>query len=425
MNKLTMALLCTVIAVPGSTAGQQASVEFGPVLRGTINVVFANQNGIVVLTDSMLTETQQNAQGIRTSRQLTTPGQKLFRIDDHTVCAFAGFAFADTTPLPEFLNSVSAIMGRYEDSLGAMPSTSFADKLQLLETVFAYYLTGIANIRDVASAGDYSFELLLAGVDVDGTPKVGRLILGTVSESAGPASGMVFQTKTQERQVFSRASEGMIFINGKSAVAEQILRRPKQWAADDPAVATYVDAVEKRKPLTIDQMKAFAISLKQLTAEHDREVGGPNQIAVVANGEVKSVEQPSFPAISLTHFKFRIVTTMEIDNGSSNCLSCKPGRPTGIGVVVNGLFAVFYSNRFIHVLQPIDDAYWNHNEFRDCVLIYNGGSKTLFAKANKVIDSDLEIGPGVPKGSPVLKQLLEDFRWRSVDDKRKIPVTKK
>src|ERR1700735_4007457 len=56
------------------------------VSRGTINVVLANQNGIIALTDSMVTAGR---------KQLREPAQKLFKLDDRTVCTIAGFLSSD------------------------------------------------------------------------------------------------------------------------------------------------------------------------------------------------------------------------------------------------------------------------------------------------------------------------------------------
>ena len=84
--------------------------------------------------------------------------------------------------MPDFLNSVSSIMGRYKDRLRTIGPLSLADKFTLLEVVFSYYLAGIANIRAESQTNDYEFQLLLAGYDSDGTPQIGRLVLGIVVE---------------------------------------------------------------------------------------------------------------------------------------------------------------------------------------------------------------------------------------------------
>jgi hypothetical protein len=154
-------------------------------------------------------------------------------------------------------------------------------------------------------------------------------------------------------------------------------------------------------------MKALAVSLKQHTSEGDPEVGGPSQIAILKNGRIDSIEQPSFPPIDPTGFNFQIVATITVDN------SATPGRPTSYGILTSGLFGVYFNDTFIHVRQRLDDAYYANNEFKDSVLFYGGG-RTIFAKTNRVTDCDLEIGPNVSRDSPEVKELLKNFVWRSV-----------
>ena len=56
--------------------------------HGTVNVFLVNKNGLVVVTDSRLS----NAAGI------VGNGQKLFRIDDRTICTIAGW-YSDPGPV--------------------------------------------------------------------------------------------------------------------------------------------------------------------------------------------------------------------------------------------------------------------------------------------------------------------------------------
>jgi 20S proteasome alpha/beta subunit len=140
-------IIVMLVSVFGAQAfcEDKGKVEPGPSLHGTINVLVANDRGIVVLADSRLTEITERPDGTLVSRQLPTPHQKVFRIDDRTICAFAGFAAANTPPLPDFLNNIPAMVGRYEDRLRTAGPLSVSDKLQLMQDVFAHYLTGIAN----------------------------------------------------------------------------------------------------------------------------------------------------------------------------------------------------------------------------------------------------------------------------------------
>src|SRR5947209_12189144 len=88
-------VLMVCFALADDSFSQDKTVGSWP-RGGTINVVVANDNGLIVLTDSMLTEFRRGLNGILTQGQLKDPAQKLFRIDDKTVCAFAGFASAPT-----------------------------------------------------------------------------------------------------------------------------------------------------------------------------------------------------------------------------------------------------------------------------------------------------------------------------------------
>lgn len=395
-------LYCTIILV-GAFCQDKTAIEPGPSFRGTINIVAANDLGIVVLTDSMLTGTWI-ANGVLHSRQLPTPGQKLFLIDDRTVCAFAGFASADTSSLPDFLNSISAIMGRYQDRLRHIGPLSISAKLEELEVLLTYYLTGIANIRDGSKGEDYTFQLLLAGYDVDGTPKIGRLVLGTVVEPV--RAGTLLKSVTNERNVFPITHRQMICVNGINNLALEILRSTNAWRAD-PAVPACEQSASDQELLSIEQMKALAISLKQRTADQYPQVGGPNQIAVLTNGRVlQPVDQPPFPPITPSEFTFRIISGQKVDGGD-------PRKPILYGIVMNGYVGLYFKNEFIHVKQELDNTYYGANTFRDCILTYRGG-KTRFEKSNEVVDSDLEIAAGVSRDSQEVKQLLHDFKWRAV-----------
>ena len=393
----------------------------GPVLSGTINVIAADDQGMVVLTDSMLSQRVPDGHGGWTIRQLPDPYQKLFQIDERTVCVFAGFASAPTPQIPDFLNDTSAIMGRFESSLRDRPLPTISEKMKLLEAIFSHYLTGVANLREsLLSEGDHTIELLLAGYDPDGTPKVGSLILQVQPErSAG--GNPLFETVTSEFQVVPVAGQasgvmygmipltggGFVVVHGQPVMAMEILRQPTSWVTD-PAVASYADSETKKKPLTVEQMKALAISLKQHTSEITPSVGGPVQLAVLTGGHIQCVDEPKFSPITATRFKFEIVTHITIDN------SGMPVGRMGRGVfVAPGLFTLYFKNSFKRVEQWLDEAYFGGNVFRESRLLYNGG-RLQFENSNEVYDSDLILG-GVNRDTPEVKHLLNDFKWRHVE----------
>ena len=86
-----------------------ASADPNPVLTGTVNIVLANANGIVALTDS-----NQTGKSPSTGEPFTSPlpGQKLFRLDDRTVCTIAGFGSLPFPDYPELNTSADGGIGQ-------------------------------------------------------------------------------------------------------------------------------------------------------------------------------------------------------------------------------------------------------------------------------------------------------------------------
>ena len=421
MNRILAVVAVLGSLFSGSVCGAQ--LDPGPVLSGTINVIAANEQGIVVLTDSMLSRKTPNGQGGWTYKQVPDLGQKLFQLDNRTVCTFAGFASVKTPPVPDFLNNVSAIVGRYKGRLHSPESATVEEKLSLLEAIFSYYLRGTAQMLNVVgSESDYYVELLIAGYDPDGTPRVGSVILQMQPAGAQNVSVSLFDTVTPEFKVVPIARQttavmegmiplaagGVVVVHGQPKLALEILQQPADWASD-PAIAAYADSRTKGKPLTVEQMKALAISLKKHTSEKEPTVGGPNQIAVLTGGLVRSVEQPPFPTITATAYKFDIVETLALEDRE-----LRPLGRAGDAVAAPGKFTLFFKNSFKRVQQHLDGAYFAGNVFTECRLIYSGG-RLQFEDSNQVSDSDLILGYGVDRNDPKVKHLLNDFKWRHVE----------
>jgi hypothetical protein len=413
MPKLSPILAALLVTVAPALCGDQPGPNQWPRTGGTINIVVASDQEIVLLTDSMLTESWRDAAGIAHSRQLREPGQKLFRIDDRTVITFAGFASADTPVLKDFLNSVPAMVGRYQDRLRGLSPLSFSVKLDLIQDVFAYYLSGIENLRD-GDEGDYQLQLMMAGYDLDGTARLGRIVLARSSRAG--RTGLVSDSTAREHWVIRAGPRQIVCINGIGDAAIQMLRHTNEWIPDETSSACWRRS-ETAASLGPEEMKSLAIELEKQTAVRFPEVGGPKQIATFSNARLE-IDQPSFPSVNISPFKFRIVTGVSMNSGAG------PGSPYPYGVVVTGpgVFTLYFSNEFVHARQELDDGYFGRNRFKDCILLYRGG-KTRLEKSNDEVDSDLEIASGVRRDSPEVKELLRDFGWRSV--KYDVPMAPK
>ena len=166
MRLLTFAFLCA--------SSVWAIAEQQGVAHGTINVFLANQNGIVVLTDSRLTYTGSML-------TLPNPAQKLFLLDNRTVVTFAGFATQALTMDPDVTNATSEIIQYYAYELYSKRENehpSLKQKLGGLAWILKSQVELIATISNSPQVKSYDLEVTMAGYDVDGLAKIDWVDLG-------------------------------------------------------------------------------------------------------------------------------------------------------------------------------------------------------------------------------------------------------
>jgi hypothetical protein len=392
-------LLFWVLAALCLVGGHQLAVaDEASVIRGTINIVLANANGIVVLTDSMQTAVTPTAQ----QRQLPNPGQKLFQLDDRTVCAIAGFGSAPVPTVPEFTSNAAGIIQQYKRELERdSQNQTIQMKLTGLSFLFNFYLSGVANLRNILNeAGQYDFALLLAGYDSDGKPKIGRLRLRTRIEPS--ASGSLLLNPVTEDLSESAVGQDLVYeVAGQPHVALNILENPSHFA-DDPAITVYAQAkaADRGRSLTLEQMKALAVSLARHTAQVNPSVGGEDQIAVLKDGRVQSVSQRRFPEQPSPIKQFGLVV------GNSW------GR-NGMRLGAAGTIQLYVDNTIVDDDQTLDGNYFFRNKFLHCHLRYDGGV-TRFDQSNIVSDSDLTIGRKADPNSATLRELISRFSQKAV-----------
>lgn len=200
------------------------------VVHGTINVALGNKNGIVVLTDSMLSSG---------GHQLHSRGQKLFKLDDQTVCAIAGFVSAPAV-LPDLSTQTGSAIREYVQASKSLPPQSLAERLRNLAYTFEGYLDLISNTR-LASAQTtpldaYRLQIIVAGYDLDGKPRIGKISLKLVwfLDTLEP---------TVEEATIADISEGLTWkLNGMPDVAIRLLQHP-ETIPEDPDLKTYKDSM--------------------------------------------------------------------------------------------------------------------------------------------------------------------------------------
>ncbi|MBI2162232.1 MAG: hypothetical protein HYU25_17945 [Candidatus Rokubacteria bacterium] len=375
------------------------------VVRGTLNIVLGNRQGIVAMTDSMVTQISFSAGGAVQIRQLPDPGKKLFRLDDYSVCTIAGFGSKSLSSAPEFGANAAGIIERYAEELGRNTShrASFREKLTALSFLFEFYLTSVSNVELITQGqtqpDKYAFELLLAGYDDDLKAKIGRLsIMAAVIPMADGRPGIRAETL---RVAVRPVEDSLIYeLAGQPDIADAILQR--RQATSDPAVQTYTASItaDHGRSLTLEQLAALADALVRHTERVNSTVGGERQLALLRGGRVETIRGPHFSASAARPMKFILL----LGNRFAD---------VGTAVKIEGGTVLFVRNVFQRAAQSIDGSYFFGNQFADCEIRYNGG-KTRFDTTNQVTNCTLLLGPQAPAGSPVVQQLLQNFQWRAV-----------
>lgn len=374
-------LLATTPKLPGNTPS---------IFHGSINIVMANPNGIVVLADSM-----QTTGILDNQKQLRRSGRKLFQLDAFTVCAVAGFLSTSTDAVPEFLNNTSVMIEEYkrESSQWDKPLT-FHDKMGILSSIFRFFVSGVAEINsDYWQAEKYRVEVFLVGYDVNGKPTIGSFVLNTSKTRDGSVVTSIDEnTETVIEDNFFYGA------HGASDLANGIMDKPLRLRYQ-PAIRKYMSAKSANtlRQLTVDQMRDLAKILKQQTSRRYKSVGGPDQIAILRSGKVDSVVQPTFQSAALPPYKFNFIAWMLQE-------------PGWVGITP-GAVNVYVHNVYIGCNPEVilDTNFFVNNQFRYCSIVYDG-QITRFGADNVVTGSTLIIGPHATDTGQI-KQLQQDFSW--------------
>jgi len=338
--------------------------------RGTVNIVLANRSGLVAVTDSY--QTLQREDGRYAG---TILGQKLFVLDQTTVCTIAGFASAPLRKFPEFMNSAAEIVEEFVEETRARHGLTFHQKLMTLVYLFQRDLELMGNLGDIHAQGladVYGLELILAGYDLDGVPKLSKFAFrGDLSPS-----GVFVPTLTQVSERV--AGQGLIHETagiGASAV-ENILAHPGQLG-DEPGIAQYARSPDRGATLNPAELERLGRALASHSALVSRVyvvhpflpgrgfvdvmqlVGGPQQVASVFGGKVESVVQPTFAERPARTKRFHIWQDMTFDgNGVQGIVL--------FYVMPADLIAVHIRGELRNGTVVLDNGYYSGVKFSHC-----------------------------------------------------------
>ena len=363
--------------------------EKGTVVHGTINVLLGNGNGLVVLTDSMLT--RRNPDG--TVQQLGTPGKKLFRLNERVVCTIAGFISADVW-IPEVEHTIASIVQSYANELETTASKATVSEMgEDLTFLIENQLSLVASEMNIPGFLEDKplIEVTLAGYDPNGAASIQWYDLQLTQ------GGPYYDVTVIRRGNEAVKRDFVAKTRGITDVADAILNHPDQYG-QDPAVARYAASRSTRAVLTIPELRALALALADRTADRYREVGGDHQVAVFENGRITAIEQRLFPAEAVRTTPFEIHWQEQHFCGwftpQGDPIHAQPPRTL-----------LFVDNIVEGCIIILDGGYFAANTFGNCLVVYKGG-KTRFVPNNFTGSSTLLISKGVDLRSSAVKQLM-------------------
>ncbi len=378
-----------VVVAMGSTAQVHAQQE----RHGTINVVLANRNGAVVVTDSRLS----NSSGIAGS------GQKLFVLDDRTACAIAGFydnpgaqlydptAKAKLEPLDV---SVPGVMLNFTNAGKTSGDKSVSSHLKEIVEIYLFALQLSANLNwNPAYPAPSEAILTVVGYQDN------RLHLSGVKLKPYHI-GRVWKYLPTE-QIDTVLGDGFLSrVEGITAVADAVTKNPKLYAKE-PLLKDFAAAItDNGANLAVDQLEEMADDLETETASHfSRVVGGARQTAVFANGKL-TYKGPEWEKPTLSATQGLVI--FERDSVSYSSLN-------GFNVPRTAKGAVFFEGNFDHVSQKIDGIAFVSSSIESSTLTYNGERPTSLGGSNLISNSMLIVGRAVSVDDPFLKRVQLDF----------------
>lgn len=372
--------------------------------QGTVNIGLGNANGVVLLTDSM----QSFKQGNEWHR--IQPAQKLFRLDDKTVCSIAGFASEKGWISQELNTDVSGIIADVKDELARKPVEELDAKLAAVAFLVGFYIDVVANRREVlepnvpVNPSTYKFEVIVAGYAKDGALKIKKLIL--TSRVSQPADGTKYWTHTTSAEEPTTEKGLTHLFGGIQDVSQKIVDSPNEFRTS-VAVQKYArfKSTKNAKPLSLAELAALASEMAAQTSKDPHFngfVGGRDQVAILADGKILKLDQPTFPDPPRP-LKFVFMVDLEV-RGALNLVTSP-----------NTHFLWIRSD-FVRIRNPalrLDGQFFYGCEIRDSLVEYGGGL-TDFGLTNKVIDSMLLPGFGGPGSSTEnFLRVGNGFHWRS------------
>lgn len=400
-------IVFATLSLFGSTAHAQAAGT-AQQAGGTINILLANSHGLIAVTDSKLSSVNGDA----------GEGQKIFKIDDQTICTIAGF-YSDTGPTNQQIfpayTEVPKILRIFIKELPNPSDLTLQDKAERLAGAFRFSLEMVANIDQAAKlSGPPSIsELTLAGFEA------GQLKIEEVTLTPSIEDGRVTYSAERKEDIVSKAL--VIVVRGRPTVAKSLLKNAVLSRSKDPILSHYAEAMKNDggESLSLKDLSQIAHLLERETALQVPQVGGAMEQATLSGGKIESFEQPVQSDDSRKDVYFAVTSDITFSAARKiNPDELFKGR-TFFVMSISPNAGALIRVRESDCVQILDNLLILESTLSRCTLMYNGSPEVLFDKSNKVDGSELILYSPASPDSSFVKQIRSDFPGLAIIDKTK------
>jgi hypothetical protein len=373
---------------------------------GTLNLVLANRNGFVIITDSRRSS-QPPFQFLCSGRMSDhcDDSQKLFRTGPKSAVAIAGFAAGGAgTPfdleIASILRRKFGADGLSDDAIFGTNGLPERDSTKQVgdwcALVLEPALIGIESFELMGRPHTYAeigarlghpyFALTVAGISHDKLPHIRKIDF--LFTSIYPLFGV--DTDTPLFQLADREQKADHFISESAGivdVADQILKGQTvdTEALEDRAVKKYLArrSAGRLDGLSLKDMKALAVSILRATErKHGPGVGGGDEIGVFTAKKNSEWYLPDLPQTTTLPIPFVLRAGLSIGAERSTWIpdfsQVTAFEPFLLqeeeGRIVPQLFL---GNAFRDVTVRVDGNYFIGNHFASVTFLYDGGPQLL------------------------------------------------
>ncbi len=363
--------------------------------HGTINVLLATKEGIVLATDSRASNE---------GRLVNDRSRKLFQLDSSTFCSIAGFG-SDPGPDRQLRTSAGGIIRAFAEELANEKQVSFEQKVFILTRMMGMRLESLEEEYRSATKPrqpkDDQIIMLFAGRDSDGTLKAARveILVDPPNDITGKSD---FRMRIPEYKIHEiHDGDFLPLTSGIDDSAQLRLKYPEAYK-DESELSDYRDATARKDAgnLKLSQLQRLAHYLV-VEAYTVPVVGGPVQMATLATNGATQLDAPPDLLPDPKPYSTALIRGLVLENPPT----MPPAHPPGVHTLPHSVFinATCSNSGFI-----LDYSIMIGGTFNACTFYYDGGD--VYRDPSVIVNGgQLILGPHASPDSYSAQKMREQF----------------